>query len=214
MQAWLDTLVVLLILTNLRLVGSSRLFACVRTVAVQGLLLGLLPVLVQWNTLTWRPALLAAGSTFLKAGVFPWLLRRAVRDVGLRREVDPVVGYSTSLLITMGLLGVTLYLGQRLPPAGLFESQLMTPVAIFTILVGLFLIVARRTAVMQVLGYLAMENGIYAFGMALAVEEPALVELGILLDVFMGVFVMGIAIFNISREFDHIDTDRLSVLKD
>ena len=75
-------------------------------------------------------------------------------------------------------------------------------------------IVSRRKAIMQTLGYLAMENGIYAFGLAFAVEEPLLVEMGVLLDVFVAVFVMGIAIHHISREFDHIDTDRLSALKD
>jgi hydrogenase-4 component E len=58
-----------------------------------------------------------------------------------------------------------------------------------------------------------MENGIYAFGLAVALKEPLLVELGTLLDVFMAVFVMGIAIFHINREFDHIDTDLLSTLK-
>jgi hydrogenase-4 component E len=78
----------------------------------------------------------------------------------------------------------------------------------------LLLIVSRRKAVTQTLGYLAMENGIYAFGLAFAVEEPLLVEMGVLLDVFVAVFVMGIAIHHISREFDHIDTDRLSALKD
>ena len=81
-------------------------------------------------------------------------------------------------------------------------------------MVGLLLIVSRSKAVMQALGYLAMENGIYAFGLAFAVEEPLLVEMGVLLDVFVAVFVMGIAIHHISREFDHIDTDRLSALKD
>jgi hydrogenase-4 component E len=59
-----------------------------------------------------------------------------------------------------------------------------------------------------------MENGIYAFGVALLLDQPVLVELGILLDVFVAVFVMGIAIFHISREFDHIDTRRLSSLAD
>jgi hydrogenase-4 component E len=59
-----------------------------------------------------------------------------------------------------------------------------------------------------------MENGIYAFGLAFALSEPLLVELGVLLDIFMAVFVMGIAIFHINREFNHMDTDRLSLLKD
>jgi hydrogenase-4 component E len=67
---------------------------------------------------------------------------------------------------------------------------------------------------MQVLGYLVMENGIYTFGVGLVQGTPMLVELAILLDVFVGVFVMGIAIFHISRAFDHIDTERLRALRD
>jgi hydrogenase-4 component E len=82
------------------------------------------------------------------------------------------------------------------------------------LLTGLFLIVARRTALTQALGYLVMENGIYAFGVGLVEGTPMLLELGILLDVFVAVFVMGIAIFHISREFDHIDTDRMTTLRD
>ena len=82
------------------------------------------------------------------------------------------------------------------------------------VMVGLFVIVSRTKALTQALGYLAMENGIYAFGMALALKEPVTVEMGILLDVFVAVFVMGIIIYHINREFDEISTDRLSVLKD
>jgi hydrogenase-4 component E len=65
-----------------------------------------------------------------------------------------------------------------------------------------------------VIGYLLMENGIYIFGIALAHDEPLLVEMGVLLDVFVAVFVMGIAIFHINRAFDHIDVDQLKSLKD
>ena len=111
-------------------------------------------------------------------------------------------------------MGLALHLAGRLPLPGVEGPSFLVPVALFTMMVGLFLIVARKSAVMQALGYLAMENGIYVFGMAYAVEEPLLVELGVLLDVFVAVFVMGIAIHHISREFDHIDTDRLSALKD
>jgi hydrogenase-4 component E len=101
-----------------------------------------------------------------------------------------------------------------LPPPGADGTKFLVPVALFTTMVGLLVIVGRKKAVMQALGYLVMENGIYAFGLAFAVEEPLLVEMGVLLDVFVAVFVMGIAIHHISREFDHIDTDRLSALKD
>jgi len=88
-------------------------------------------------------------------------------------------------------------------------------VAIFTMMTGLLLLTTRRKALTQVVGYLALENGIYTFGVAVARDgSPWLVELGILLDVFVAVFVMGIAIFHISREFDHIDADQLTALKD
>ena len=86
--------------------------------------------------------------------------------------------------------------------------------ALVTMLIGLFLIVARKTALMQVVGYLVLENGVYIFGVTLVHDEPFLVEMGILLDVFVAVFVMGIAIFHINREFDHIDADQLTLLKD
>ncbi len=93
-------------------------------------------------------------------------------------------------------------------------SALLVPVALSSILIGLFLIVSRKKAVNQVLGFLVLENGIFTFGVGLMRELSLLVELGVLLDVFVAVFVMGIMIFHISREFNHLDTDRLSTLRD
>ena len=101
-----------------------------------------------------------------------------------------------------------------MPASAAGHAPCWCPAALFTILVGLFLIVSRRKALNQVLGYLVLENGIYAFGVAPgAASVPLLVELGVLLDVFVAVFVMGIAIYHINREFDHIDADQLDRLK-
>lgn len=215
MNPWLDSLLVLLILTNLHLLGSSRLSACIRTVAIQAMLLGAVLLLAHWDEVGVRLVLLTTVGTAIKSGVLPWLLRRAAREAAVRTEVEPLVGFTTSLLVGLGLLGIALHVAGRLKlPSPNEGPALLVPVALFTLMAGLMLIVARKTAVMQALGYLVMENGIYAFGLAFAVEEPLLVELGVLLDVFVAVFVMGIAIHHISREFDHIDVDRLSVLKD
>jgi hydrogenase-4 component E len=93
-------------------------------------------------------------------------------------------------------------------------SSWLAPVAIFSIFAGLFLIVSRKRALSQVLGFLVLENGVYAFGVGLAPQSSLLVEAGVLLDVFVAVFVMGITIFHINREFDHINTDQMSQLKD
>lgn len=209
-----DAVLVLLALSGLWLLGSSRLQSCIQAVAMQGALLGLLPVLSEWPQLTWRLAAVALASTAIKGLVLPWLLRRAVRSAGVRNEVEPLLGFTTSLLLGIALWGLAMHLADRLPLDVPHLSNLLVPTAIFTVLCGLLLIVSRNTAVMQVIGYLTLENGIYVFGWALAIEEPLLVEMGVLLDVFVAVFVMGITIHHLSREFDSIETDDLASLKD
>lgn len=214
MIVWIDSALVLLILTNLMLLGSSRIRTCIRVVALQGIILGLLAVFARRGAPSAHTILLAAGSMGLKGFLFPWLLFRARREANVRREPRPFVGYQTSILAGIVAMAVSLWLGGRLPLPRETISTLAVPTALFTILAGLFLIVSRRTALTQVVGYLGLENGIYAFGVAVVQEAPLLVELGVLLDVFVAVFVMGIAIFHISREFDHIETDRLAALKE
>ena len=188
--------------------------SCIAVVAAQGVLLGLLPIVAHLDVPLGRMILQAVIGVGLKGIVFPLLLMRAVRSVDVRREVQPYVGYSVSLLVGVGLLALSLLIGPRLTIAAHVTPILLVPAALFTAATGLFIIVGRRSAIVQALGYLAMENGIAAFGMALAEQEPLLVEMGTFLDAFVAVFVMGITIFHINREFDHIDADRLSNLKD
>jgi hydrogenase-4 component E len=214
MNLWTDSILVLLALTSLLLLGSSRLIHCIRIVAFQGILLGLLTVVAHRDELSLRPLALATAIIGLKGIAFPGLLARVLRDAQVHREVEPLVSYSVSMLIGTLTLALSLWLSQRLPLPTKPIASLLVPVALFTILAGLFVIISRRKALTQVLGYLVLENGIYVFGVGLVQGTPMLVELGVLLDVFVAVFVMGIALFHINREFDHIDADRLAVLRD
>jgi hydrogenase-4 component E len=214
MNLWTDSILVLLALACLLLLGSSRMAGCIRIVAFQGLLLGLLTLTVHHGTSSLRPLALATAIIALKGVAFPWLLARVLRDAEVRREVDPLVSYTVSLLIGTLALALSLWLSQRLPLPAKPVASLLVPVALFTILAGLFVIISRGKALTQVLGYLVLENGIYVFGVGLVQGTPMLVELGVLLDVFVAVFVMGIALFHINRAFDHIDADRLAVLRD
>ncbi len=208
-----DILLVFLILTTFKLLASSRLGACVRAVAAQGVALGLLTLAMHKSTLSLYIVALAGGSMALKGFVFPWLLFRALREAKVRREVEPYVGLILSLLVGLAMLGISFWLSPRLWGTGQDHHWLLMAVALFCMLAGLFLIVARRKAVMQVLGFLVLENGIYSFGVGQVGGIPFLVELGVLLDLFVAVFVMGITIYHINREFDHIDTDRLDSLR-
>ncbi|HXR03822.1 MAG TPA: hydrogenase [Verrucomicrobiae bacterium] len=208
-----NLILVLVVLTNLKLLGSSRLGASIRVVAAQGMVLGLLPILAHWHELSLHFALLAAGTIALKGIVFPRLLFRAVREAEVAREIEPYVGYVASLVAGVLALGVSFWMCSRLTMPENIASPWLAPVALFSIFAGLFLIVARKRALNQVLGFLVLENGIYTFGVGIVAETPFLVELGVLLDVFVAVFVMGIAVYHINREFDHIETDRLDRLK-
>ena len=144
-----ELILVLVILTNLKLLGSSRLGASIRVAAAQGVLLGLLPLLAHAHTLNLRLVLLTLGTIFLKGVVFPRLLFRALREADVSREVEPYIGYGASLLVGMGALVVSFWLGQKLPLASGF-SPLLVPVAIFSIWAGFFLIIGRMRAVSQV----------------------------------------------------------------
>ena len=93
-------------------------------------------------------------------------------------------------------------------------GALLVPASLATVWTGFLLLTTRKKAIMQVLGYLLLENGIYLFGLLLLKAMPELVEVGVLLDLFTGVFVMGIIIHHISREFASISTEHLTSLRD
>lgn len=210
MKALVDPVLIILVLTNLALLGRSRL---IRMVAFQGAVLGLLPILSAAGHVDLRACLLTLGSVTLKGFVFPILLFRAVKQASVRREQAPYIGHTLSVIAGLIFFGASLWMGSRIEWGAAAPSPLIFPAALSTILSGLFLIVARRKALTQVVGFLVMENGIYTFGVALVGEVPMLVELGVLLDVFVAVFVMGIALQQISRAFDHIDADQMNSLK-
>jgi len=208
-----DLILVLVMLTNLKLLSSSRLGSKIRVAAAQGVMLGLLPVLAHTHEMSLQLAALAVVTIALKGVVFPWLLFRALREAEITREVEPYVGYITSILIGLAALAASFWLGGRLPIATVEPTSLLVPSSLFSILAGLFLIIARKRAINQVLGFLVLENGIYTFGVGIVAVTPFLVELGVLLDAFVAVFVMGIAVYHINREFDHIEVNQLDRLK-
>jgi hydrogenase-4 component E len=212
-----DVLLLLVLVTDLFIVSSGRLAACVRATAVQGVLLSALP-LALWvghgEANLVHVALMSAGALAVKAVVIPALLLRSAREAGARREVEPYVSLHVSVLLGALLVMLSLWLAHGLVPPERGLAPLLVPAGFATLLLGFLMLVARKFAVTQVVGYLMLDNGVFIFGQSLAGAVPVLVELGILLDLLVAVFVMGIAIHHIGREFDHIDTRALSTLRD
>lgn len=211
----IETVLVLLLVSNLLLLGSTSLPTCIRMVGLQGLVVGLLAPAMHGGDGLWRALGLAAGSMVLKGVLFPSMLLRILRQTGIRREMEPFVGSSLSILTGVAALAFSFWIDARLalPARTVAGASLVLPTGLATLLIGLFFIVSRRVAVSQVLGYIVIENGIFICGLELAGQVPMLVELGVLLDLFVAVFIMGIAACHISREFDHMDVDQLDQLR-
>jgi len=214
MTSTFNFLVILLILLNFRLLSSSRLIPCIHILMMQAVILTCVTWLTHQNNMDIRLMILLGVNIALKAVAMPWMLSRVARKTAISRELDPIVGYTASLIIGAFLLGFSVLISRPLYLSHTVIENFFLPVSLFTMFSGLFMTIARKKAITQVLGYMVMENGIYTFGMAMAINEPFIVELSVLLDVFVAVLIMGVAIFHISREFDHMDTDRLSVLRD
>ena len=215
MGSWTDMAFILVVVLDLFLLASSRLGAAIRAVALQGALLSLLTLLLTSSGHSLGHMLVVAGGALaIKAFLIPWLMFRAIREMAVRREMEPLVGYVPSMIL--GGVGVVLAFAfsRGLPlPTGEMHTFLV-PTALATVWTGLLLVVSRRKAVTQVLGFLVLENGVFVFGLLLADFMPVMVEAGVLLDLLAAVFVMGIVMFQINREFASLDTDALSSLKD
>lgn len=198
---------------NLVALGSGRLPSVIRTVSVQGMVLGIMPLLMEEHPRL--PVLLVAVGTVAGKGfIIPYLLRRAMRAANIDREIEPFIGFVPSLLLGAGGTIAAVAVARALPLLPQHAGSLLVPGALASVLTGFVLLVGRAKAIAQVCGYLILENGIYLFGLLLIGRTPLFVEAGILLDLTVGIFVIGIIVDRIQRAFDSLDTRKLTVLRE
>lgn len=211
-----DIVLSLIFLSILMSLGSSRLLELIRVMSFQGVLVSLVPVLIEPQYQTMSLAVAFASLMLLIKGVLiPLMIWFALRKVSIRREVEPLIGYHASLFAGLAMILFSVFISSRLQVVDRPESTLLLPCAITTIGAGFFLLMTRRKAITQIIGYLILENGIYLTGTALAgqMQTHYVVEFGILLDLLGGVMIMGIILHRINSTYDDIDTTFLKQLK-
>jgi hydrogenase-4 component E len=213
MPELLNLLLVIVLLFNFLMLGTSRLRAVIDAAAAQGILLGL-AYLAMHGASGPRALTLGVAMIGIKGVLIPRILRDALRSQGIRREVEPFVSFTTSLLLGALATGLSVVFARTLPLAAGDATALLVPASLATQLTGFLVLTTRRKALTQVVGYLTLENGIFLFGLTLVEAMPFLVEAGVLLDVLVGVFVMGIVVDHISREFSSIEGDELTELRE
>ena len=213
MHNLIDPLLVVVLLFNLFLLGTSRIQAVINASAAQGVLLGILTLCVHEGFSTWM-VLITIVTILVKGVLIPGMLLRAIRDAAIRREVEPYIGFLPCLLLGALGTGASLIFARTLPLAKEHMGSLLVPASMATVWTGFLVLTTRRKAINQVVGYLILENGIYIMGLTLLQAMRFLVEMGVLLDLFVGIFVMGIILNHIRREFSSLDTAHLSALKE
>ena len=209
-HAHLNLLIGLAMGLNLLALGTSRLPLLIRAMSAQGVILGVMPTLMERPD--WRVLLVAAATIGGKGLFIPGMLRRAMRTVQIDRELEPLIGFVPSILLGAGGTIAALALTPLLPLLPEHANSLLVPGALATVLTGLILLIGRTKAISQACGYVILENGIYLFGLLLIQAMPLMVEAGVLLDLTVGVFILGIIVDRIQRAFDSIDTRKLTAL--
>jgi len=210
-------ILVVTLLSVLLSLGSSRLMVLVRIMALQGIMVSLTPIFLKSHgSLDTGAIIFFQIMTLIKGLLIPGLLYMAVKRVKIKREIEPIIGYHASILSGLVIIIVSVFITNNLRLSLPVGHDMVLITAITTMASGFFLMMARSKAITQVIGYLMLENGIYLIGTALTDHRHTVyvVEFGVLLDLLVGVMVMGIILHNINSAFSDVDTTLLGRLKD
>ncbi len=207
----MQSIIVLILISTFMILGSKRLFTCVRAFQFQSFLLAIVAIIVAYSTGRSEIYIVALLTLIVKAAVIPHIFMYIIREIKVKREIELYVNISPSLIMG-GLLVVIYYYLVRSISINTELSNLALSTSMVMLLIGLFVMISRKKAIMQMLGILIMENGLFLGAISLTYGMPLLVELGIFFDVLVGALIMGLIIFRINRTFETIDTDMLKTL--
>ncbi len=207
----MQLLIALILVSTFMILGSTRLYSCVRAFGIQSFLLASVAGIVAYSTGKPDIYIVAVLTLILKAAVIPYIFLYIIREIKVQREIALYVNISPSLIIGGVLVVISYYLVRSINIKTELSSFALSA-SISLVSIGLFIMISRKKAIMQMLGILLMANGLFLGAISLTYGMPLLVELGIFFDVLIGVLIMGILIFRINRTFESIDTDMLKTL--
>ncbi len=204
-------IIALILVSTFLILGSTRLYSCVRAFGIQSFLLACVAGIVAYSTGKNDIYIVALLTLVIKAAVIPYIFIYIIREIKVKREIELYVNVSPSLIIGGVLVVISYYLIRSINILSELSSFALSA-SMSLVSIGLFIMISRKKAIMQMLGILIMENGLFLGAISLTYGMPLLVELGIFFDVLIGVLIMGILIFRINKTFESIDTDMLKTL--
>ena len=203
-----------LLLVSFAMLAQRRILSLIDLFAAQGLVLCLSAAFVAWATgqthLYW-----SAGLTFvLKVLLLPWILHRLIRRLDVKWDVETLINIPATMLIGIALVVFAFNLATPISQFAGTITKSTLGIATACILLAFLMMITRRKAVSQVIGFLAMENGLFFAATSATYGMPMVVELGIALDVLVGTLIFGVFFFHIRETFESLDIHHLEKLKE
>ena len=210
----INLLAAVLLLLAFAMLAQRRVLTLIDLFAAQGFALACSTGIVAYAThqphLYW-----SAGLTLtLKVGLLPWLLLRMIRKLDVRWDVEGLINIPTTMLIGIVLVVFSFNLAFPIAQLANTVTRATLGIAMASVMLSFLMMITRRKAIPQVIGFLSMENGLLFAATSATYGMPMVVELGIALDVLVGVLILGVFFFQIREQFDSLDLKHLEKLKE
>ena len=204
----------LLLLASFAMLAQRRILSLVNLFAMQGVLLTLSTAVVAHVSGAEHLYLSAALSLLLKVLLLPWILHRLIERLAVRFDTETLINIPSTMLIGILVVVFAFTLAQPISQLSSAVTRSTLGVALAMVLLSFLIIITRRKAVSQVIGFLAMENGLFFAATSATYGMPMVVELGVALDVLVGTLILGVFFFQIREQFDSLDLHHLEQLKE
>ena len=210
----INLLAAVLLLLAFAMLAQRRVFTLINLFAAQGFALACSTAIVAWAT--GQPHLYgsAALTLILKVALLPWLLHRLVQKLDVRWDVEGLLNIPTTMLIGIVLVVFAFNLATPIEQLASTITRSTLGIAMACVMLAFLMMITRRKAIPQVIGFLAMENGLFFAATSATYGMPMVVELGIALDVLVAMLILGVFFFQIREQFDSLDLKHMEKLKE
>jgi hydrogenase-4 component E len=203
-----------ILLLAFAMLAQRRVLQLINLFALQGLTLFLSTLVMAVKIDQMHLYYSAALTLTLKAVLLPWILHRLVRKLHVKNEVEPLINIPTTMLIGLGLVVIAFNVALPISQLSSTIARGTLGIALAVVMLAFLMMITRRKAITQVVGFLAMENGLFLAATSATYGMPMVVELGIALDVLVGVIILGVFFFQIRDQFDSLDIHHMEKLKE
>ena len=211
---FVNLLAAFLLLIAFAMLSQRRILTLIHLFAWQGAALALATLIVAYSTGQTQLYFSAALTVALKVILIPWVLHRLIDRLNIRWDVETLINIPTTMLIGIGLAIFAFALATPISQMANTLTRSTLGIALASVLLSFLMMIVRRKAVPQVIGFLAMENGLFLAATSATYGMPLVVELGVALDVLVGTFIFGIFFFHIREQFDSLEIRHMEKLKE